>query len=241
MGFEPGKLMSKLYGLLILLVVLQAVAIGLAIRFAADRIERDEKLLDRTGTMMEEVFPGIRNEISEVSKKATEIKGGISDLKTQVSTVDRHVGQVGRDVRQVGSRVEGMNKSLSGFVQDRSGLIWGHSLNPYILVGLLVVLAAAVPLCAWFFGRKREPEVPEHDALRTAPVQSFSTRLDRLSDLVEKIGHDNGKSPKPNPELEKLMVETERLINEARSELGDLAPIEKLNGEGRGGRPDKLH
>ena len=241
MGFEPGKLMSKLYGLLILLVVLQAIAIGLVIRFAADRMERDQTLLERTGTMMEEVFPGIKSEISDVSRKATEIKSGISGLERQVSGVDKHVGRVGRDVHEVGLRVEGVNKSLSGFVEDRSGLVWGHSVNPYILIGLLILLAGAVPLCAWYFGKRNAPQLPGHDALRAVPVYSISGSLDRLTDLMEKIGHDHGKSPQPNPELERLMLETERLIEEARSGLGDLALTGELDRANREGRPDKLH
>jgi len=241
MAFEPGKLMRKLYGLMILLVVLQAAAIGLVIRFAADRIERDRTLLERTGAMMEEVFPGLQKDLSEVSKKATEIKTGISGLRTQVAGVDQHVGRVGQDVTHVGRSVEGMDENLTGFVKDRSGLIWGHSLNPYLLIGLLAAMVVSIPLCAWLFGRKGGSQVPEQDAVPISSMESFSIRLNRLSDIVHKIGTDNEKSSKPSPELERLMMETERLIDQARSELGSLVPLTTTDPVNQEMRPDKLH
>lgn len=241
MAFDPGKLMNKLYGLLILLVVLQAVAIGLVIRFAADGMERDRTLLERTGAMMEEVFPGLRNDLSEVSKKTTEIQSGISGLRTQVSDVDQHVGRVGQEVTHVGGRVEGMNKNLTGFVKDRSGLIWGHSLNPYLLIGLLAAIAASVPLCVWFFGRRNGSQVPEQHAVPISSMESFSARLNKLSDIVHQIGTDNGKSIRPSPELERLMMETERLIDQARSELGSLVPSPPADTGDQAIRLDKLH
>jgi hypothetical protein len=241
MAFEPGKLMRNLYGLIILLVVLQAIAIGLVIRFAADRIERDRTLLERTGAMMEEVFPGLRKDLSEVSKRTTEIKSGISGLRTQVSRVDQHVGRVGQEVVHVGRRVEGVNENLTGFVEDRSGMIWGHSLNPYLLIGLLVAMVVSVPLCAWFFGRRSGSLVPEQDAVPVSSMQSVSIRLNKLSDLVHKIGTDNEKSARPSPELERLMMETERLIHQARSELGNVVPLTTTDPSSKEIRPDKLH
>lgn len=237
MGLGPGKVMRKLYGLVILLVILQAIGIGLVIRFAADGIERDRTLLERTGAMMDEVFPGLKSDVSEVSQKATEIQSGIADLKTQVSKVDRHVGKVGQDVTLVGEQVAGMDQSLTGFVGDKTGLIWGHSVNPYVLIGLLILLAVSVPLCVRFFGKRSLSQPPKPDDVTAFPVQSFSGSLDRLSDLVEKISNVR----KPNPELEKLMDETERLIQEARSELGDLAPLKRLTPRCGEDGPDKLH
>ncbi|MDQ7782045.1 MAG: hypothetical protein RDU20_04150 [Desulfomonilaceae bacterium] len=242
MAFEPGKLMRKLYGLVILLVVLQAVAIGLVIRFASDRMERDRTLLERTGVMMEEVFPGIRKDLSDISKKAIEIKSGISGLERQVSQVDRHVGRVGQEVVHVGTQVKDVNGNLTGFVHDRSGLIWGHSLNPYLLLGVLVAMVASFPVCAWFFGRRREaPAAPHRDALLDSPAESFLIRLTRLSELVGKIGADTRKSGRPSPELESLMMETERLIREARSELDVLVPNTSADPGDDDIRPDKLN
>ncbi len=241
MAFEPGKLMRKLYGLMILLVVLQAVAIGLVIRFAEDRIERDRTLLERTGAMMEDVFPGIQKDLSEVSKRTTEIQTGLSGLRSQVSDVDQHVGRVGQEVVHVGRRVEGLNENLTGFVEDRSGMIWGHSLNPYLLIGLLVAMVVSVPLCVRFFGRRSESPAREQDAVSDSPMESFSIRLNKLSDLVHKIGSDNEKSGEPNPELERLMMETERLIRQARSELGNFVPQTTTDTSGNEIRPDKLH
>ncbi len=241
MAFEPGKLMTKLYGLVILLVVLQAVAIGLVIRFAADRMERDHTLLERTGAMMEEVFPGIRKDLSEVSKSTTAIKSGISGLRTQVSQVDQHVGRVGQNVVHVGSRLDGMNKNLTGFVEDRSGIIWGHSLNPYLLIALLAAVAASVPVCVWYFGKKRGSAVPQQEAVPDSPMESFSLQLNKLSDLVHKIGNNNGTTEKPSPELERLMMETERLIRQARMEVGDFPSPTTIDPGNDEIGPAKLH
>ena len=223
---------KKMYGLIFVLIVLQAAAIGLVLRFTANSIERDKILLDRTGAMMEQFFPDLKQDIGDVSRKATQIRKDISGLRSQVSQVDEHVGQVKDGVSQVGNRVEKIDASLTKFVEDTSGLIWGHSVNPYVLIVLLSVIMAAIPTSTWLFARRSYAEPSREARPPRFSAESFSTRLDRLHALVERIRGERTDHYRPSPELEKLMIETERLIREARSDLDhiDLA----MNGQGRG-------
>mgnify|MGYP005855969843 FL=1 len=237
MGAGPNNPVKAIYKLVILLIVLQAAAIGLVLRFAADSVERDNTLLDRTGTMMDQVFPGIKQEIGEVAQKATEIKSDISRLSTQVAKVDEHVGEVGHGVSRVQTQVQKMDNSLTGFVDDRSGLMWGHSLNPYLLFGGILILIALVPASGWLFGRKRSTE-PAKSVARVS--ESFSAKLDRLSTLVQDIRKE-GETDRPSAELERLMIETERLIREARLDLGQRAPIVEAQPPKPALNRDELH
>lgn len=212
-----------MYRLVVLLVVLQAAAIGLVLRFATDSVERDKTLLDRTGIMVDQIFPELKQDIGEVSRKAAQIRGDISGLQDQVSKVDEHVAQVERDVFHVGSGVEKIDKSLTGFVNDTSWLIWGHSLNPYVLIALSITLIAAIPASGWIFSRERgaKPWLKARPYL--SPEESFSSRLDKLHMLVERIRNE-GINRRPSPELQKLMIETEHLIREVRKDLEHIAP-----------------
>lgn len=241
MDHESGTLMRRLYWLLVLLLVLQATAIGLVLRFGAARLASRQTLLARTETMMEEILPGLKKDVAEVSQKATDIKGGISDLRTQVSKVDNHVGEVGRHVTAVGRTVERMDTSLTGFLGDTSGLIWGHSLNPYVLIAVLLGLAGLVPLCGWLFAHKSRSRNPSQDKQSVTSMLSVAGRLDKLSDLLEKIGTSSGASEPRNPELKRLMVETERLIQEARTELGQLSPSLEPEAKQPEKAPDEFH
>lgn len=215
---------KKMYGLIIVLIALQAAAIGLILRFTANTIERDKVLLDRTGAMMEEIFPGLKQDIGDVSRKATQIGKDISGLRDQVSRVDEHVGEVKDGVSQVGSRMEKMDSILTTFVGDTSGLIWGHSVNPYVLIALLTVIMAAIPTSTWLFARKRLAEASLVNKPPLSAAESLSVRLDNLHTLIERIRSHRTGQRSQSPELEKLMIETERLIRDARSDLDHIAP-----------------
>ena len=240
MGGQGNNPIKKMYRLVVLLVVLQAAAIGLVLRFATDSIERDKTLLDRTGVMIDQIFPELRQNIGEVSRKATQIRGDISGLQDQVSKVDEHVAQVERGVADVGSGVEKMDKTLSGFVNDTSGLIWGHSVNPYVLIALSLALMAAIPASGWIFSRKRGTEPSLKAMPYLSPEESFSSRLDKLHTLVQKIRNE-GINRRPSPELQKLMIETEHLIREARRDLELIAPAVSYQPTDEEINRDELH
>jgi hypothetical protein len=215
-----GIYAKKSYWLLIGLVVLQATGVGLAIYFERENARRDLVLDQRTAAMIDDIFPELFQDLATVSRKASEIKQDVGDLKVQVSAVDDHVVGVGHKVLEVGRQVEDVNQNVYEYVQDRSGLVWGHSLNPYVLVVLLVSIAAGVPACGWFFAKARKHEEPrQEEAPDLGSFEVFSLRLDRLHLLLERIHSSDDSSPLPRPELRKLVEETERLIEETRAEL----------------------
>jgi uncharacterized protein YoxC len=224
MADGPDKLAREFYRLLILLVVLQGAAIALVLGLVWDRNDRDRTLIERTGVMIDTIFPGLQTDLSELSKKAVNLKADVSELRNQVTRVDEHVGQVDRDVSQVSRQAHDINTSLTGFVEDKSGLIWGHSLTPYLLLGLATLVAASVPIWGWFFSIKRRSQQPSRSEVHAdSTMESFVARLDRLALLVERIREVERESLKPSPELQQLMLEAERLIREARNELGQLS------------------
>lgn len=240
MGSPRSKLMNRMYVLLILVMILQAVAIGLAIRYAGEGLKRDRTLLARTGAMMDEVFPGLKQELFGVSQKASEIKSDLSGLRTQVSEVDSRVDNLGRGVEQVDRKIEVLDKNLNGFVGDKSGLVWGHSLNPYLLATLLLALLAAIPLSFRYIVKRHRLKFPPFKAQLEIEDDSFSGRLDKLSHLVEKIRFEEGKSQSHGPELRRLMDETERLIREARTDLAQFSAAAKIVGDDEKNR-ERLH
>lgn len=241
MAGPRSKLMKRMYGLLILVMVLQAVAIGLAIRYAGEGLERDRTLLGRTGAMMDEVFPGLKEDLSGVSQKATEIQSGLSGLRTQVSQVDDRIGKVGRGVEEMDRKVAVLDENLNGFVGDKSGLIWGHALNPYLLVALLLALLAAIPLSFRYIVKRRRLQASFMEAVPDIEKDAFTGRLDRLSHLVERIRVEENKSQAPGPELRRLMDETERLIRDARTELAQFSAVTKMLPEETEKNRERLH
>lgn len=241
MGSPRSKLMNRMYGLLILVMVLQAVAIGLAIRYAGEGLKRDQTLLTRTGVMMDELFPGLKQDLSGVSRKATEIKTDLSGLRDRVEQVDGRVGSLGTGVQEVDRKVSALDKNFTGFVGDKSGLVWGHSLNPYVLIGLLVAILGALPLSIRYVVKRHRLRSPTQEASLGAEDDSFTGRLDKLSQLVEKIRFEEGRSESPGPELRRLMDETERLIREARSDLAQISAATKVVTEDTEKSRERLH
>ncbi len=241
MGSPRSKLMNRMYGLLIFVMILQAIAIGLAIRYAGEGLKRDQTLLARTGVMMDELFPGLKQDLSGVSRKASEIKSDLSGLRTRVEQVDGRVGSLGMGVQEVDRKVAALDKDLTGFVADKSGLIWGHSLNPYVLAALLLAILGAVPFCIRYVVRQHRLTSPMPAAGLDVDEDSFTGRLDKLSHLVEKIRFEEGKSQNPGPELRRLMDETERLIREARSDLAQFSAATKVIAEDTEKSRERLH
>ncbi|HMK35495.1 MAG TPA: hypothetical protein VK463_10535 [Desulfomonilaceae bacterium] len=225
-------LQDRAFGLLIFIGVLQAVAVGLILRYGGDILERNRSIEEHTSTMVKEVFPTMRSDLVDVSQKTSDIKTEVAGLRNQMAVVDEHLNEVHQGVRGVGSSMEGLNRNVQEFVQDRTGLIWGHSLNPYVLTGLLAIIVVSVPLCTWRFYRNR-PESPAASEISDANL-GFSDKLDRLSEIMETI-RSGDTSCSAGPELRHLMEKTERLIDEARMELTMLSEREKTSCHDRGG------
>jgi len=238
MATPSRRLISGLYWLVGGLAGLQLVAIYLVVNYAGESLKRDGTLLERTGAMMEEIFPGIRNDLSEVSQKATEIRKDVSGLKNQVSRVDEKVSEVAEGVSGVNRQVEVIDRSLAGFFGDKSGLIWGHSVNPYLLLSILAAIACSIPAFVWVFSRKQATKPPDVYQ-RPLPSDAFASRLDRLSGLVDRMLAEERHCPDTDPQLVRLMQETERLIHDTRKELAQLSGVNQSTQEED--RPENLN
>jgi hypothetical protein len=214
-----------LWGLLIFLGLLQVTCVGLMVYFGVRSIERERLLLERTGTMMSEVFPGMQGSLSDISDKASDIKGEVSSLKDSVSQMNETVAHVDRGVGALSGRMEGLSGYLSGFVDDTAGIIWGHSLNPYVLIGLLVASAVGIPFWWLVIDRFRKPrsQTPgEVVGIARADLGELAVRLDRLAEAVSQAQSHGTASPDPSPDVAKLMDETQRFVTETREELSRL-------------------
>jgi hypothetical protein len=237
MSRKYGFWSEKTFGLLVVVIVLQAVALGLLVRYGGDILDRNRLIEERTLTMMTEIFPTLTNDLGDVSQKASEIRDGVVGLRSQVAKIDQRVDQVSQGVNAVGAQVAAIDRNVQGFVQDKNGLVWGHSLNPYVLIALLVIAAVSVPLWGWYYLRERHESPAIKESYHVG--RGFSEKLDRLSLIVEKIRDEEGRNSE-NLELQKLMDKTERLIDEARMELVFLSGKEKCGPREPGG-PDILH
>jgi hypothetical protein len=201
-----------------LIVVLQAVAIGLTLRFEGDRQKRDGALLDRTSVMLSDIFPSIRSELALVSQTASEIKREALGLKESVAKIDRHVGEIGRDVLQASGRMESIAQQFTRFFQDKTGWIWGHSLNPYVLALLLVSILFAIPVCSWLFSRRSNSSAPAEETSVPEELKSAEIPPDRVNPDESACCDPMNRYIFVGPELKKIMDETERMIDAARHE-----------------------
>jgi hypothetical protein len=239
MGKKRASNLNVLYSLLVLVILLQAVAIGLVIRFEDSREKRDVALLDRTDLMLNDIFPGIRSDLSAISEKASEIKKDVLGLQDSVAKVDERVGVVGDSVAGVGGQVDGLNQRVTGFFQDKSGLIWGHSLNPYVLGLLLLLVLLSIPVLGWILIRKHPPRATAEQAL-VEVHSAIPTPLSAPSETFV-LEPDNDQYLKARPELRKIMEETERLIDHARHD-GDAFRRKFKSASNRcSGNPDLLN
>jgi hypothetical protein len=230
-----------LYGLLVLVILLQAVAIGLVVRFEDGKQKRDGALLDRTELMLKDVFPGIRSDLAAISEQATDIKKDVLALQDSVSKVDERVSQVGQGVAGVSGQVDGLNRKVTGFFLDRSGLIWGHSLNPYVLAALLLLVLLSVPIWGWFFRRKHGSPAPaEKDIADVAPrIITFAAGCETTGIRVNDPNAE--QLLKVRPELRKIMEETGRLIDHARHNNGLISRKFRSDSRHVPGNPDMLN
>jgi hypothetical protein len=216
---NQGKRTRGLLGILTLLVALQALAIGMAIYYGNRSVATDRLLLERTGVMSEKMLPGIQRDVSAVSQRTSEIKGEVSGLRTAVTRVDERVGDLDRGVGHVGRVVDGMNHTLIGFVRDKTSLIWGHSLNPYVLLAALLIIAISIPLSGFIFKKGNKVNYHEHEQTVPEGMESLPKKLKDLSEVIEKIRNQDEDEQRADTEIQRLMLETQRLIEDARAEL----------------------
>lgn len=230
-----------LYALLVLVILLQAVAIGLVVRFEDGRQKTDGALLDRTELMLKDIFPGIRSDLAAISDQATDIKKDVLGLQDSVSKVDEHVSQVGQGVVGVSGQVDGLNRKVTGFFQDRSGLIWGHSLNPYVLAALLLLVLLSVPIWGWFFRRQHGSPAPAEKGVADIAPRMIMYEGDRAIAGVRLFDRDEDRFLNARPELRKIMEETARLIDHARDNNGVISRKFRMGSRNLPGNPDMLN
>jgi hypothetical protein len=237
MSKKRGLLLDRAFSLLIVVAVLQAVAVGLLLRFGGDILHKNRSIEQHTSAMLNEIFPAMRSDLVDVAQKTTDIKHHMVGLRGQVSKVDERLGEVNEGVNAVSAQVDGLNRNVEGFVQDKSGLIWGHSVNPFVLLGLLALIAVSVPWWGWYFFRKR----PAALNFRESPHEGrdFSDKLDNLTRIMERIREEERRFSS-NSELWSLMKKTERLIDEARTELAHI-PENASNSRNEAGGRENLH
>jgi len=240
---ERGISTKGPHWLLISMIALQGIAVVLLVFFARESIRRDQVIEGRTATMIDELFPALSRGVSEVSDKASTINGNVIDLKGQVARVDERVGDVGRGVASVSTQVEEVDRSVKGFFGDQAGLVWGHSLNPYVLLGLLISVIVSMPLWAWAFLRWRRTQQPfvQETPFEEGTLQSCSRRLDDLHDLLKQIHTAEQPPARPGPELRKLVEQTERVIQETRAALAILSQSTAQYPEQIDRNPEDLH
>ncbi len=229
-------LFKKLYGIVVLMVVLQATAIGLVIKYGGAILIRDTAILKNTSNLVNESVPGIQSDLAMINRNTSDTKMDVMGLRNQVSSLSTQVNEVGRGIHDVDNGVKGIAAGAEKFFNDRSGWIWGHSLNPYLLMILLTIIAVSLPAVGWLLYKRRSDFEPPAEELLL--MESFTRRLDNLSELVEKLRADEA-SAITNSELRRIMEETERLINDARSELG--AVSEQMKASKEMDRPRLLH
>jgi hypothetical protein len=241
METEQGTGRRGLFGMLFLIAALQAMAIGTAIYYGTQSVATDGVLLERTGLMTEQIFPGMRKDLGEVGQKASEIKREVAGLRTAVDRVQERMGNVDRGVGEVSREVSAVNHTLTGFIQDRTSLIWGHSLNPYVLLAALCLIAMSVPLSGLLFRKARKRYDSPLEKAIPADKEFFSKRLEDISQLIEKIRKEDEKEPRADAEIRRLMLETEQVIAHARAELDTWARRPEFETEEAGRVKRTLH
>jgi len=206
--------------LLITAIALQCVFIGLLVYYERESLKRDLSLMAKSEYMIEELFPGLSQDLMIVSRKTTDISKEVKGLQQQVAQMDDHLGAVERDVQKVGFQVGALDTTMRDFVNDTSGFLRGSSIIPYLLLVLLCLLGATVPLWGRLRAiRRNNLQASEPINLEATPLDTMIHRLGTLENLLKRMQTTGCAGAEPGPELRKLMEQTEQLIREARAEF----------------------
>ena len=224
---EPqGGYSNWILRMVVVLVCAQALVLGLAGYFGYELIqtnrslsETGRKLLQHNDEMVNKIMPAVKNGISSLKSDTSQILDGVSSLQNKMTTVHEHLGQVRSDV----SKVE---KNFGRFTDRGPHMIWGNSLNPYVLLGLLAFACLNLPFTFWLFTKLSEklhrPQTirPNKANERLGDLEQklrkLSATLEKTKEYFEASGSDNG-------EYKQLLTETEKFLENAQSDITEIS------------------
>ncbi len=213
-----GSEIKLALGFLIILCVAQAIVIGLVLHFGLKESQTGATLMDRTDRIVTKDFPEALRGISDISGKASQIRSAVSDLKLDVAQVNTSLGSVASEMGTVRNDLTGLKSDLSTSVLQRSWLIWGNGLNPYVLLGILVLIG----LFALFSIRRKSGHTksPDHIFAVQSPNQfdQINERLDKLTEAIRTYEQRDNKTELIS-NVERLVEESRSLVIEARNEF----------------------
>ncbi len=224
---------KRILVLVLAVAVVQVATLALAVLFGAEvlrnsrfLVEHSRVMMENNQAMMNEIFPSMRSGLSEIKGNTARIIDGVSALDGRVYALNEHMGQVRSEVAGAGKRLEQMDKRFAGWFETRGRLIWGNSLNPYIVLGLLVIACVNIPLAMWVVrrlssgGTVRPALLPAQADGRLAVLER---RLDELAETLSKARTEVQEPAELRAEWEKLVVATERFVEEAKRELAGIS------------------
>jgi hypothetical protein len=211
-------------GILAIICILQALVIGIALHFGIRGLQSAATLEERTNRMISKEFPEVIQGVTDISTKTAQIRSDMADLKSGMATVGGKMDNVASNVGSVRDGVVGLRSDLSSTIMNRSWLVWGNSLNPYLTLAALMVIALALPLLGLTrrsSSKDREPSALEAD-YPIAHFQYIQNRLDKLTELLESMVEPNKATPH-KADAKKLVEESRELLIEARNKLDKMA------------------
>jgi chromosome segregation ATPase len=217
-------------GLVIGLGVLQVLSVIVVAYLGLEILRTDRMLLQESRTIIQELLPGIRSDLSTINQQASKIGDGVSNLQGQVSRVDEKMTKVGGDLSRVGWILESVDRDLMAFLKDGTGVPWAHGLNRYLMPVALLILCLCMPLLLWIAMRVRESDRPRdaaHEQQGLDRVKALKCQIEALNSVIAQFKMEHSEAPSATGDFRKLIEHAERLIEEARAELARLESSEE--------------